>query len=73
MENQERGHEKKVPGTEMPPENMETRLYTGIPSFAGDRASRPREGTFPRSPLIELDRGAPSFAGHTEGCRVGRA
>ena len=47
----------------MPPEIMETPPFPRIPSFPGDRASRPREGTFPRPPLAEFDGGAPSFAG----------
>ena len=41
----------------------------GNPS-ADDQATRPREGTFRRSPLAELDGGASSFDGHTKGCRV---
>ena len=39
-----------------------------IPSFPGDRASSPRESTFPESPLAEFDGGGLSFAGGTEGC-----
>ena len=41
--------------------------------FAGDQTTRPREGTVRRLPLAELDGGARSFAGDTEGCCVGRA
>ena len=44
-----------------------------IPRFPGDRATSPREGTFPRPPLAKLDCGAHCFAGNTEGCRGGRA
>ena len=39
----------------------------------GDQTTRPREGTVRRLPLAELDGGARSFAGDTEGCCVGRA
>ena len=47
----------------MPPEIMETPPFPRIPSFPGDRASRPREGTFPRPPLAVFNGGARSFAG----------
>ena len=60
-------------GTKMPPKMKETTSFRGIPSFPGDRASCPREGTFPRPPLAELDGGARSFAGGTYGCCVRRA
>ena len=49
METRRRGHEKN-PGREMPPQFTQT-PFAGIPSFSGDRASRPREGTFPRPAL----------------------
>ena len=49
----------------MPPEIMETPPIPGIASFAGDRGSRPREGTFRRPPLGEFGCGDPSFAGDT--------
>ena len=51
----------------MPPENvMKTPPFAGIRPVPGDRATRPREGTFPRPPLTELDGDAP-FSGNTEG------
>ena len=40
--------------------------------FPGDRASRLREGTFPRPLLAELDFGVPSFTGDAKGCCVGQ-
>ena len=72
MKTQKRGL-KKNPGREMPLKMMEAPPFGGVPSFSLDRASRPRECTLPRPSLAEFDGGAPSFAGATEGCRVGRA
>ena len=52
---------------------METPPFLGSYPHPGDRATRPREGTFRRPPLAELDGGSRLLAGNTEGCRVGRA
>ena len=53
-------------------------IVTGFPYFydptpCGDRATRPRKGSFPSPPLAELDCGAPASAGDTEGCHAGQA
>ena len=39
----------------------------------GGHATRPLEGAFRRSPFAELGDDTCSFAGNTEGCRVGEA
>ena len=78
-----RGHEK-TPLRGKRPQNIE---ILELPSFLGisppsrgspsppprKQATRPREGTFPRSSLADLDGGAGYFAGDTEGYYVGEA
>ena len=64
METQRRGHEKNTrEGNDSG--NYGNPPFLGIPSFPGDRASRPREGTCRRPSLTEFGCGAPSFTGDT--------
>ena len=64
MENRKRGHEEKSrEGNAF--KNMVISPLPGILSFSGDRASRPRKGTFLHPPLSEFDGGARSVAGAT--------
>ena len=53
----------------MPPEMMETPPFPGIRTHSDDRASR----HLPPPRLTELDGGAPSFVGDTDGCCVREA
>ena len=53
--------------------DLRTPPLPGISLHPGERANRFREGTFGCPPLAEVGVTAPSFAGDTEGCRVGRA
>ena len=64
METHKRGHGKNNPGEKC------LQIFWKLPSrgsplFPGDRASRPREGTFRRLMLAEFGGGTPSFAGDT--------
>ena len=58
------GHEENTRGGTSP-KMMGTPPFPGIRPHPGERASRPREGTFPRPPLVEFDGGAPSYSGGT--------
>ena len=60
MQTPKQGHEKKSP-REKPPETMETPPFQGIPSFPGDRVSRPREGAYLHTPLAEVGLRRPLF------------
>ena len=55
------GDTKKKLGRETPAKMLETPLFPGIRSFPGDRASRPREGSFRRSPARQVWRWGPFF------------
>ena len=50
---------------------LETPSFPGFAGHHGDRATGPREGTFPRPPLAELGGDTRAFARDTEGCCVG--
>lgn len=53
-----------------PPKYGKDPRFQRIPRLPGDRASRPRKGSFQPHPLAELDDGARSFIRDTEGCWV---